>query len=129
VISWEQWLSDDCKKYRLDWQEFLGSESGALGMQVLASKMLTDKRSPTLDSRIIETTAISGAEDNGYRQCYNNIGLLREESVVAIKERKATFAAKAVKQPEGATLPISDEVRERVLSDPIYQQKTDAKQP
>lgn len=121
MLTYKEWCANDkLKLHRVAWQEFLGTEAGALGLQVLASRMLQERRIPLMDSKVIETTAIQGAQDEGYRCCYNNLFELRNTVVEEIQKRKKSVY---VENPEGATLPISDAVRKFVESDPIYSER------
>lgn len=119
MITYSAWQTDRCKGYRIEWEKFLATEAGNLGMQVIANRMLTERTRPSMDSKVIETTAIQGAQDDGYRQCYNNITDLQDIVVEARKRARP----QTPDQPKGATLPISPEVRAAVDADPIYKRK------
>lgn len=112
MISFNDWISGP-KDFPRAWEDFLSTEAGQKGLEVLASRMISEKRVPAQDSRVIETTAISGAEDNGYRSCYTNISQLCLSFTEAVKERREKLQEQS---PLGATRP---DIKKKIEGDPI----------
>ncbi|HEX2615666.1 MAG TPA: hypothetical protein VHL10_09245, partial [Nitrososphaera sp.] len=89
---------------------------GVMLMDCLASCMINEKSGSPYSATLIEATAISGAEDNGYRRCFQTILNLTD---AAIRHKKEVVAQGPALIP-GQTLAAKQEILDRINKDPIY---------
>jgi hypothetical protein len=115
MITRQQWEANDSAKLELE--KFLGTTAGVMLMDVLAGLMISDKPQSPYSASLIEATAISGAEDNGYRRCYQNILSLTD---LFIRQKQDRQKQNEVQRIPGTTLPIRQDIVDRIDSDPIY---------
>lgn len=115
MISRAQWEAH--KEAPLELEKFLKTNTGVMLMDCLASCMIIEKGSQPHSASLIEATAISGAEDNGYRRCYQNIMSLMDSSVRSKKESRVSGEPALL---PGQTLPAKKEILDRINQDPIY---------
>lgn len=113
MIDRKQWEATEAP---LELEKFLKSQTGVMLLDCLASCMITEKVSYPHHASLIEATAISGAEDNGYRRCFQNLWSLTDG---AIRTKKVVREDGPALLP-GQTLAAKKEIVSKIDADPIF---------
>ncbi len=120
MISWQKWVEGP-DVFPLAWEAFLSSDAGKAGLEVLANRMVQEARGNHANASLIESKAIVGAEDDGYRKCFNYLNQLRFPATDAAKKQLEKMRA-AQTPEEGTKLPGVVSPREKVMQDPIIKE-------
>lgn len=117
MITWQQWVEGP-QDYPRAWQDFLATDAGKAGLEVLAARMVGERSNYAAGTNIIEARAITGAEDDGYRKCFRYVTELQLYVIEALKKRREE-ANQKVEGFEGSSLPPREDLMRKIQEDPI----------
>lgn len=123
MTDWKAWVEGN-EAHSLEWEKFLDTEAGRKGLEVLAHR-LAEPRGTHPNATLIESKAIIGAEDDGYRTCMKYLNMLRFTNTNATKKQweKVRSQGEIPTDLQGSALLGASQAVSRIKNDSIYKER------